>query len=100
MTYALFNLLHKSMSMFIDDFSIQRSKANDIVCEGHALINVIIMTYHSGIPCSRLEVANNYFRSFSPFAVDTFRFSRFTHSPWLRVLKVFAGFACRILAVG
>ncbi len=57
-------------------------------------------SYRSGIPCSRPEVANNYFRSFFPFAVDKFRFSRFTHSPWLRVLKVFAGFACRILAVG
>ncbi len=32
--------------------------------------------------------------------MDKFRFSRFTHNPWLRVLKVFVGFACRILAVG
>jgi hypothetical protein len=55
--------------------------------------------YRSGIPCSRPEVANNYFWSFFPFAVDKFRFSRFTHSLWLRVLKVFAGFAYRILAV-
>jgi hypothetical protein len=59
-----------------------------------------LFTCCSGIPCSRPEVANNYFRSFFPFTVDKFRFSRFTHSPWLRVLKVFAGFAYRILAVG
>jgi hypothetical protein len=59
-----------------------------------------LLEYRSGIPCSWPEVANNYFRSFFPFRVDKFRFSRFTHNPWLRVLKVFAGFACRILAVG
>jgi len=62
--------------------------------------NGIMHTYRSGIPCSRPEVANNYFQLFFPFAVDKFRFSRFTQSPWLRVLKVFSGFACRILAVG
>jgi hypothetical protein len=60
----------------------------------------INLNYRSAIPCSRPEVANNYFRLFFPFAVDKFRLSRFTHSPWLRVLKVFTGFACRILAVG
>ncbi len=30
MTYAFFNLLHKSMSMFIDDFSTQTSKVDNI----------------------------------------------------------------------
>ncbi len=59
-----------------------------------------VPTYRSGIPCSRPEVVNNYFRSFFPFAMDKFQFSRFTHSPWLRVLKVFTRFAYRILAVG
>jgi hypothetical protein len=69
--------------------------------EAHVVFaRAIGVAYHSGIPCSWPKVTNNYFRSFFPFAMDKFRFSRFTHSPWLRVLKVFARFAYRIMAVG
>ncbi len=53
-----------------------------------------VVTYPVRDPRSRIIIFGRFFLS------QWTNFSRFTHSPWLRVLKVLAGFACRILAVG